>query len=97
MPGPQFDELKLQVSLTDNATPQLRQIKSALDELGTGSQANNIDRLRRHTSEVDEALRKLIDTVSKGPIMSFNRNGLSTLRLDRGVRDYIVRQCAAGG
>jgi uncharacterized protein YjbI with pentapeptide repeats len=27
--------------------------------------------------------------------LTFNRNGLSTLRLDRGVRDYIVRQCAA--
>jgi hypothetical protein len=38
MPGPQFDELKLQVSLVDNATPQLKSIKSSLDDLGTGSQ-----------------------------------------------------------
>ena len=38
----QFDELRLQVSLVDNATAQLKSIKSSLDELGTGSQANNL-------------------------------------------------------
>jgi hypothetical protein len=39
MPGSsQFDELKLQVSLVDNATAQLKSIKQSLDELGTGSQ-----------------------------------------------------------
>ena len=53
----QFDELRLQVSLVDNATAQLKSIKSSLDELGTGSQANNLDRLKRETGEVDAALR----------------------------------------
>jgi hypothetical protein len=67
MPGAEFEELRLQVSVTDDATAQLRTIKMALDELGTGTQAQNIERLKRHTSELDESLRKLIETVSKGP------------------------------
>ena len=67
MPGSQFDELRLQVSLVDNATAQLKSIKSSLDELGTGSQANNLDRLKRETSEVDAALRKMVDTALRGP------------------------------
>src|SRR5262252_9479949 len=67
MPGPQFDELRLQVSLVDNATAQIKSIKSALDELGTGQQAGNLVRLHRQTSEADEAIRKLIETISKGP------------------------------
>ena len=67
MPGSQFDELRLQVSLVDNATAQLKSIKSSLDELGTGSQANNLDRLKRETGEVDAALRKMVDTALRGP------------------------------
>ena len=63
----QFDELRLQVSLVDNATAQLKSIKSSLDELGTGSQANNLDRLKRETGEVDAALRKMVDTALRGP------------------------------
>ena len=63
----QFDELRLQVSLVDNATAQLKSIKSSLDELGTGSQANNLERLKRETGEVDAALRKMVDTALRGP------------------------------
>jgi hypothetical protein len=35
MPGPQFDELKLSVSLVDNASAQLKSIKQSLDDIGT--------------------------------------------------------------
>ena len=59
--------LRLQVSLVDNATAQLKSIKSSLDELGTGSQANNLERLKRETGEVDAALRKMVDTALRGP------------------------------
>jgi GH24 family phage-related lysozyme (muramidase) len=72
--GPQFDELKLQVSLTDNASPQLKLIKQQLDELGSGGQ--NRDQLKRQFSELDEALKKMIETVSKGPraFLDLSRN-----------------------
>jgi hypothetical protein len=64
---PEFDELKLQVTLVDNATAQLRTIKQSLDDLGGGSSAQNLERLKRQTSELDEQLRKMVETVSKGP------------------------------
>jgi hypothetical protein len=65
--GAEFDELKLQVTLVDNASAQLKTIKDTLDAIGTGSQTSNLAVLKRHTSELDESLRRMIETVSKGP------------------------------
>jgi hypothetical protein len=64
--GPQFDELRLQVALVDNATQQLKSIKSSLDDLGTGSQMANLDRLKRSTSELDEIMRATHSTPAVG-------------------------------
>src|SRR5215471_6165029 len=62
-----FEELRLQVTFVDNASPQLDMIKRKLEELGGGAQLNNIESLRKKTQEFDEQLKRLLDTVLKGP------------------------------
>lgn len=63
----EFEELRLQVSLTDNATAQLQVLKRELADLGGGTSLGNLDKLKRHTQEVDKAFRSLVEGVYKGP------------------------------
>jgi len=61
----EFEELTLEVNLVDNASSQLDVLKKKFDELGIGTQ--NLENLRRHTSELQKTMKELVETIGKGP------------------------------
>jgi hypothetical protein len=63
----EFDELKLQITLVDNATAQLEVLKRSFAELGSGAQMQSLQNLRRSTNELGESMKRLIESIQKGP------------------------------
>ena len=63
----EFEELVLSVRVEDDATAKLDQLKRTVSDLGSGSQAAGFERLKRQTSEIDEAIKALTETLTKGP------------------------------
>jgi hypothetical protein len=66
MPG-EFEEFRLQVTLQDDATPKLREIQRVVGDFGGGSYAANMERFKRQTNEINESIRALTETLTKGP------------------------------
>src|SRR6516162_8385538 len=61
----ELDELALRVVLTDDASAQIDLLKRKVDDLG-GS-VKNLDALKQKTRDFDEQLKRLLETVTKGP------------------------------
>jgi lysozyme len=61
----EFEELTLEVNLVDNASAQLDVLKKSFAELGVGTQ--NLENLRRHTSELEKSMKSLVEAIGKGP------------------------------
>src|SRR5262252_9455158 len=61
----EFEELTLEVNLIDNASAQLDVLKKSFAELGAGTQ--NLENLRRHTSELAKSMKDLVEAIGKGP------------------------------
>jgi hypothetical protein len=59
------EELKLTVTLVDNATPQLNRIRGAMQELGGGQTHNNIRRTNEEIKNLSELLRKFSPELDK--------------------------------
>jgi hypothetical protein len=61
----EFEELRLQVTFTDQATAQLEVLKRSFKELSTASK--DLELLKDKTKELDEQLKKFIETLTRGP------------------------------
>jgi len=72
----ELEELRLVVSLTDNASAQLAVIKTALQDIGGGATSGNMDRVKRETSQLTEHLKELIRNLGEGQkaFVGFIRN-----------------------
>jgi len=72
----EFEELVLQISVDDQgATAKLDQLKRSVADLGSGSQAAGYERFKRQTDEINEALKGLTETLTKGPAALAGSNG----------------------
>jgi D-alanyl-D-alanine carboxypeptidase len=63
----EFEELVLSVRVDDQATAKLDQLKRTVGDLGGGQAAAGFERLKRQTGEIDEAIKALTETLTKGP------------------------------
>jgi hypothetical protein len=63
----EFEELVLSVRVDDQASAKLDQLKTSIAGLGGGSQAAGFERFKRQTDEINEALKGLTETLTKGP------------------------------
>src|SRR5262252_7665797 len=61
----EFEELTLEINVVDNATAQLDVLKKGFAELGVGTQ--NLENLRRHTTELEKSMKELVEAIGKGP------------------------------
>src|SRR6516162_2637072 len=62
---PEFEELQLQVSLVDNASPQIDLIRRNIKELTAAK--SDIESLRQKNAEFGEQLRQVAGAVARGP------------------------------
>jgi hypothetical protein len=53
--------------MQDDATPKLREIQRVVGDFGGGSHAANMERFKRQTNEINESIRALTETLTKGP------------------------------
>src|SRR5215831_16391267 len=61
----EFEELKLEVSLVDNASPQIDLLRRNIKELS--STKSEVASLRTETAGFGEQLKRLSETVARGP------------------------------
>src|SRR5215831_16975600 len=59
------DELRLTVTLVDNASAGLRQLQGQLQTLGGGQTAEGINRMRRNVDEAHRGMKPFFETVEK--------------------------------
>ena len=62
---PEVEELKLVVSLDDQASVGLEKVKTALQQIGGGEMAENAQRLRRHTQEMTLSFRSFREEIER--------------------------------
>jgi len=65
MPQAGDDELRLTVTLVDNASAGLRQLQGQLQSLGGGQSADNMTRMRRHIEETQRGLKPFLENIEK--------------------------------
>jgi hypothetical protein len=63
----EFEELTLRVQVDDQATAKLDSLKRSLADMGSGTQAAGLERLKRHTQDLDETIKKFISQIGEGP------------------------------
>src|SRR6516165_1089153 len=61
----EFEELALSIAIVDNASAQIDMLKRKVDDLGGA--AKNLSALSKQTQDFSEQLKRLTDTVLKGP------------------------------
>jgi uncharacterized protein (TIGR02594 family) len=60
---PEYEELKLVVSLTDNASAQLDKLKSSLKDLGGGGTGAGMERMKKDASELSALAKTLAESL----------------------------------
>jgi hypothetical protein len=70
---PDFEELRLRVTLQDEASAQLTSLRTELSQLGAGSQGQGFERVRRQSAELTQIMRP----VAQGSLSV--RQGLSLM------------------
>jgi hypothetical protein len=63
----EFEELRLSVTVDDQATSKLDALKRNLADMGGGSQAAGVERFKRQMSELDESIKRFVTQLGEGP------------------------------